>query len=149
MDNPYSPPNAELVPPGERGTPWHLHVGAGLLLAWGAWGAGTTVVGLAAIGAQGTPLWFFYAALMPPLLSLLGAYGLWQRRMWAFAPVALAPVLALGTYLLISRAPPVSFATTLFGHVLERLPPQQLLLLALFGAVLLHMAFLRKWGYLR
>jgi len=107
------------------------------------------VVGLAAMGARGVPLWFFYLALLPSLVSLVGAYALWKQRLWAFVPVVAAPTLALGSYLLITPPPTVNFAPSFFGQVLARLPPQQLAMLALFCAVLVHMGFLRKWGYLR
>lgn len=116
------------------------------LLGIGVLSLASSIVGLASPSTQGIPLWFFYLALAPSLLSLLGAYLLWRRSVWAIAPLPFAAGLRAAPYLFMVpyNGPPLS--STFAGQLFERLPPRVSIEAGVLLAIALYCVFLRKWS---
>ena len=146
--NPFLPPKSEVALPSQPSAPWHMVFASGILMFLGAWAFIASVVALVMTATSDFPLWFYYLALLPSLLTLGAAYCLWRKSKWVIALLLLALLLALSVHLFFASTPSVSIATTLAGRVLERLPLQLLVQLGIFSAALLYSAFLIKWGHL-
>ncbi len=143
--NPFSPPQAELgkLPPS---SPWHLSAAVGLLGLLGGWKLVAAVAPLLESGAAGIPLWFFYLAVLPALLTLCAAYTLWRRKFWVVLLLVAAPLVNISVYLVVPGSSRVSLATSFAGQLAERLPQAQLLQLGVFAAAIVYVAILRKWS---
>ena len=114
--------------------------------AWAIWTLFANI--LALYFSPDVPLWFFYAAVLPSLLTGLAAYSLYKRSWWVSILLLLAIVVRVGTQIAFHNSSQPIIASSLAGELFERLPASLLVQVAAYLAISVYTMFLRKLGYL-